>query len=141
MGNRTLAIIKPDAIQNGYLGKIINRIVEADFSIIGARLVKMTKQRAEDFYAVHRGKPFFEELTTFMSSGECMVLALEKESAVEAWRQVIGATNPAEAEAGTIRKDFATNLSRNAVHGADNDENATREIRFFFDEDELINRA
>jgi nucleoside-diphosphate kinase len=141
MGNRTFAMIKPDAIQNGYLGKIIDRIVEADFTIIGARLVKMDKKQAEAFYEIHRGKPFFEELTSFMSSGPCMVLALEKPEAVEAWRNVIGATNPADAAPGTIRKDFATDLSQNAVHGADSDENATREIGFFFDESELISGA
>ncbi len=141
MGNRTFAIIKPDAIQNGHLGKIIDRIIDSDFTIIGARLVQMDKKRAEAFYEIHRGKPFFEELTSFMSSGPCMVLALEKPEAVEVWRKVIGATNPAEAAPGTIRKDFATDLSRNAVHGADSDENAAREIAFFFDESELINGA
>lgn len=138
MENRTLAIIKPDAIKNGYTGLIYDRIIKAGFTILGARLLKMTKAQAEGFYAVHRGKPFFEELTTFMSSSPCMVLALEKEQAVSAWRETIGATNPADAAEGTIRKDFATSLGENAVHGSDSDENAVREIAFFFSEAELI---
>ena len=99
----------------------------------------MTKSQAEGFYAVHRKKPFYEELTTFMSSGQTMVLALEKENAVEAWRETIGNTDPEKAAEGTIRKDFATSLSKNAVHGADSDENAEQEIHFFFNESELIN--
>ncbi len=138
MSNRTFAIIKPDAVQNGYLGQIIDRIIQADFKILGAKLIRMTRQQAEGFYAIHRGKPFFEELTTFMSSGKCMVLALEKENAVSAWRDTIGATNPADAAPGTIRKDFATSLGQNAVHGSDSDENAIMEIAFFFSEAELI---
>ncbi|NOZ04052.1 MAG: nucleoside-diphosphate kinase [FCB group bacterium] len=138
MGNRTLAIIKPDAIKNGYTGLIYDRIIKAGFTILGARLLKMTKAQAEGFYAIHRGKPFYEELTTFMSSAPCMVLALEKEQAVSAWRETIGATNPADAAEGTIRKDFATSLGENAVHGSDSDENAIKEIAFFFSEAELI---
>ncbi len=97
----------------------------------------MTKTETESFYAIHKGKPFYEELTTFMSSGKCMVLALEKENAVDSWRKVIGATNPAEALEGTIRKDFATSLGKNAVHGSDSDKNAEKEIAFFFSQSEL----
>ncbi len=138
MNNRTFAMIKPDAVRNGYMGKILDRIIEADFKIIGAKLIRMTKVQAEGFYAIHRERPFFQELTTFMSSGKAMVLALEKENAVSAWRDTIGATNPAEAVDGTIRKDFATSLGENAVHGADNDENAAIEIGFFFTNSELI---
>jgi nucleoside-diphosphate kinase len=138
MNNRTFAMIKPDAVQNGYMGKILDRIIEADFKILGAKLIRMTKAQAEGFYAIHRERPFFQELTTFMSSGKAMVLALEKESAVSAWRDTIGATNPAEAVDGTIRKDFATSLVENAVHGADSDENAAIEIGFFFTNSELI---
>ncbi|HIA83427.1 MAG: nucleoside-diphosphate kinase [Candidatus Marinimicrobia bacterium] len=138
MNNRTFAMIKPDAVRNGYMGKILDRIIEADFKILGAKLIRMTKAQAEGFYAIHRERPFFQELTTFMSSGKAMVLALEKENAVSAWRDTIGATNPAEAVDGTIRKDFATSLGENAVHGADSDENAAIEIGFFFTNSELI---
>ena len=98
----------------------------------------MTQSQAEGFYAVHKERPFFGELTEFMSSGPCMVLALQKENAVEEWRKTIGATNPDEAENGTIRKDFATNIQENAVHGSDSDENAKKEIGFFFSDSELI---
>ena len=138
MGNKTFAMIKPDATRNGHTGKIIDRTIQAGFKILGAKLIRMTKAQAEGFYAVHRERPFFEELTTFMSSGQTMVLALEKDNAVDAWRETIGATNPAEAAEGTIRKDFATSLGENAVHGADSDENATIEIRFWFSGSELI---
>ncbi|NOZ73822.1 MAG: nucleoside-diphosphate kinase [FCB group bacterium] len=138
MSNRTFAIIKPDAVRNGYLGQIIDRIIQAEFVILGAKLIRMTREQAEGFYAIHRGKPFYEELTRFMSSGKCMVLALEKENAVAAWRKTIGATNPADAAPGTIRKDFASSLGENAVHGSDSDPNAEQEIAFFFSESELI---
>ena len=138
MGNRTYAMIKPDAIRNGHMGQILDRVLSSGFKIIGAKLIRMTKEQAEGFYAVHSDRPFFEELTTFMSSGQCLVMALEKDNAVVAWRETIGATNPAEAAKGTIRKDFATSLGENAVHGADSDENANIEIRFFFTESELI---
>ncbi len=138
MTNRTFAIIKPDAVKNRYTGKIYDRILQAGFTILSAKLLKMTLIQAEGFYAVHRERPFYGELTTFMSSGACMVLALEKENAVAAWRETIGATNPEEAAEGTIRKDFATSLGENAVHGSDSDENAEKEIAFFFAESELI---
>jgi len=131
-------MIKPDAMNNGYSGKILDRIINAKFNILGAKIVRMSKKQAEGFYSIHSEKPFFEDLTLFMSSGKTMVLALEKENAVESWRNTIGATNPAEAEKGTIRKDFASSLSENAVHGADSDENAIKEIEFFFSESELI---
>ncbi|MBL7013264.1 MAG: nucleoside-diphosphate kinase [Candidatus Marinimicrobia bacterium] len=138
MGNKTFAIIKPDAIKNRNTGKIYDRILQAGFKILSAKLMKMTKAQAEGFYSVHSERPFYEELTTFMSSGACMVLALEKDNAVSAWRETIGATNPDEAAEGTIRKDFATSLGENAVHGSDSDENAEKEIGFFFTESELI---
>ena len=138
MTNRTFVIIKPDAVKNRYTGKIYDRILQAGFTILSAKLLKMTLIQAEGFYAVHRERPFYGELTTFMSSGACMVLALEKENAVAAWRETIGATNPEEAAEGTIRKDFATSLGENAVHGSDSDENAEKEIAFFFTESELI---
>tara|TARA_B100001105_G_scaffold53464_1_gene40551 strand:- start:100 stop:525 length:426 start_codon:yes stop_codon:yes gene_type:complete len=138
MTNRTFAIIKPDEVKNRYTGMIYDRILQAGFTILSAKLLKMTLIQAEGFYAVHRERPFYGELTTFMSSGACMVLALEKENAVAAWRETIGATNPEEAAEGTIRKDFATSLGENAVHGSDSDENAEKEIAFFFTESELI---
>ena len=139
MNDVTLAIIKPDAIKNNYTDKIYNHILDTDFRILGEKTIKMTKNKAEGFYEIHRGKPFFEELTTFMSSGECMVLALSKENAVNSWRDTIGATNPKEAAKGTIRNLYASSLGENAVHGSDSDENAKKEIAFFFTELELIN--
>ena len=138
MGNRTFAMIKPDAINNGHSGKILDRIINAEYKILGIKMIRMTKKQAEGFYSIHSEKPFFEDLTSFMSSGKTLVLALEKENAVESWRNTIGATNPEEAEKGTIRKDFASSLSENAVHGADSDKNALIEIGFFFSEAELI---
>ena len=138
MTNRTFAIIKPDAVKNRFTGKIYDRILQTGFTILSAKLLKMTLTQAEGFYLVHRERPFYGELTTFMSSGACMVLALEKDNAVAAWRETIGATNPEEAAEGTIRKDFATSLGENAVHGSDSDENAEKEIAFFFTESELI---
>ena len=138
MKNITFAIIKPDAVKNGNTGKIYDRIINSGFKIKSAKLLRMTESQAQGFYAVHKKRPFFGELTEFMSSGPCMVLALEKENAVEEWRKTIGATNPEEAENGTIRKDFATNIQENAVHGSDSDENAKKEIGFFFSDSELI---
>ena len=138
MNNVTFAIIKPDAVKNDYTGLIYDRILKAGFKIIGAKLKKITKNEANEFYSIHSDKPFYNELTDFMSSGHSMVLALSKENAVEEWRKTIGATNPEEAVEGTIRKDFATSLSENAVHGSDSDENALKEINFFFSGTELI---
>jgi len=138
MNDITFAIIKPDAVKNRNTGKIYDRIISSGFEIKSAKLLRMTQSQAEGFYAVHKERPFFGELTEFMSSGPCMVLALQKENAVEEWRKTIGATNPEEAENGTIRKDFATNIQENAVHGSDSDENAKKEIGFFFSDSELI---
>ena len=138
MNNRTFAIIKPDAVKHKYTGLIYDRILKADFNILSSKLIKMTKKQAENFYLIHKGKPFYDELTDFMSSGQCMVLALEKDNAVLEWRNLIGATNPNEATEGTIRKDFASSLGENAVHGSDSDENAILEIKFFFTETELL---
>tara|TARA_Y100001968_G_scaffold320134_1_gene352685 strand:- start:428 stop:853 length:426 start_codon:yes stop_codon:yes gene_type:complete len=138
MNDLTFAIIKPDAVKNGHTGQIYDRIISAGFKILGAKLIKLTKKQAEGFYNVHSARPFFGELTDFMSSGQCMVLALNKENAVKAWRDTIGSTNPEEADIGTIRKDFATNIQNNAVHGSDSDENAKKEIAFFFTNSELI---
>ena len=138
MDNITFAIIKPDAIKNNHTGLIYDRILKAGFKVIGAKLKKISKDEANAFYAIHAEKPFYNELTNFMSSGYSMVLALEKENAVEDWRKIIGATNPENADEGTIRKDFATSLSENAVHGSDSNENAQKEINFFFSSLELI---
>ena len=138
MNNQTFAIIKPDAVRNGYSGKIIDRIINSDFKILGLKLIRMTKSQAEGFYEIHKDKPFFSELTDFMSSGKCVVIALKKEDAVNKWRELIGATDPAEADEGTLRKDYASSLGENAVHGADSNENAVREIGFFFSDTEII---
>tara|TARA_Y100001947_G_scaffold149237_1_gene147166 strand:+ start:190 stop:615 length:426 start_codon:yes stop_codon:yes gene_type:complete len=138
MGNRTFAIIKPDAVRNGNTGKIYDKILKADFKIIAAKLLKLTKAQAEEFYAIHKQRPFYDDLINFMSSGACMILALEKDNAVASWRETIGVTDPKEAAEGTIRKDFATNVQENAVHGSDSDENAEKEIGFFFTQSELI---
>ena len=138
MNNLTFAIIKPDAVKNNFTGKIYDHILSKNFEVLSAKLIKMTKKQAEGFYEIHSDKPFFEELTSFMSSGKCMVLALKKDNAVTEWRKVIGATNPSEADEGTIRKLYANSLGENAVHGSDSDENAKKEITFFFSDSELI---
>ena len=138
MSDITFAIIKPDAVKNDYTGLIYDRILKAGFKVIAAKLKKISKDEANEFYAIHSEKPFYNELTDFMSSGYSMVLALKKENAVNEWRNTIGATNPEDADEGTIRKDFATSLSENAVHGSDSDENAIKEINFFFSGSELI---
>ena len=138
MKDRTFAIIKPDAVRKGHTGKIYDRILKANFKILGAKLLKMTQVQAESFYGLHKEKSFFNDLIQFMTSGPCMVLALEKENAVEAWRKTIGSTNPNDAREGTIRKDFALNVQENAVHGSDSNENAEKEIAFFFLDSELL---
>ena len=138
MTNRTFAIIKPDAVKKNNTGLIFDHILKAGFNVLSAKLIKMTLAQAEGFYAIHAERPFFGELTKFMSSGQCMVLALEKDNAVSAWRETIGATNPDEAEEGTIRRLYATSIGENAVHGSDSDENAQKEIAFFFPDTELI---
>ncbi|MDQ3321022.1 MAG: nucleoside-diphosphate kinase [Acidobacteriota bacterium] len=138
MSNLTFGIIKPDAVKNGKAGAIIQKIVEAGFKIRGMKLIHQSLAQAEGFYAVHAERPFFGELTEFMSSGACVVLALEKENAVKAWRDLMGATNPAEAAEGTLRKEFATSIGENAVHGSDSEENAAIEIGYFFSKLELV---
>src|SRR5258708_11051253 len=138
MSNLTFGIIKPDAVRAGNQGKIVDRILAGGFRIRGMKLIHQTRKQAEGFYAVHAGKGFYDELCDFMSSGPCIVLALEKENAVPAWRELMGATNPAEAAPGTLRKDFATSIGENAVHGSDSDENAAIEISYFFCKPELV---
>ena len=137
-GNRTLAIVKPDAFGAGKAGKILAHIEGAGFKVIAARVAHLSDAEAGEFYAVHRERPFFGSLTKYMTSGPCMPLVLEKADAGAAFRKTIGATDPAEAEAGTIRKLFAESKERNAIHASDSDENAFREARFFFSESELI---
>lgn len=129
---RTLAIIKPDAVENKSAGRILARIEEEGFRVVALRMENLTRTEAEGFYAVHRDKPFFGELTAFMSSGPCIVMALEADGAITRWRTAMGATNPENADAGTIRKLFATNIERNAVHGSDAPETAATEIAYFF---------
>ena len=137
-GNRTLAIIKPDAFGAGKAGKILAHIEGAGFRVRAARVTHLSDVEAGEFYAVHRERTFFGSLTTFMTSGPCMPLVLEKADAVAAFRKTIGATDPGEAEAGTIRKLFAESKERNAIHASDSDENAERESRFFFSDTELL---
>ncbi|MDQ3711163.1 MAG: nucleoside-diphosphate kinase [Acidobacteriota bacterium] len=138
MSNLTFGIIKPDAVAKGHMGKIIDKILAGGFQIRGMKLIHQTKKNAEGFYAVHAERPFYGELTEFMSSGACVVLALEKENAVKAWRDLMGATNPSEAAEGTLRKEFAASIGENAVHGSDSDENAAIEISYFFSKLELV---
>lgn len=137
-GNRTLAIIKPDAFGAGKAGKIIAHLEAQGFTIICARVLQMSKTEAGEFYAVHKGRPFYDELVAFMSSGPCMPMVLQKEDAVAAYRAAIGATDPAEAAAGTVRKLYAESKGRNAVHGSDSDENARIEGTFFFGSAALV---
>jgi len=136
-GTRTLAIIKPDAVAGGRTGQILAHLEREGFSIRAVRLARLTEAQAGAFYEVHRGRPFYAELVRFMTSGPCLPLALERADAVAHYRTVIGATDPAEAAPGTIRKLYAESKGRNAVHGSDSDENAAREIAFFFSESEL----
>jgi len=138
MSNLTFGIIKPDAVRGGHTGSIIQRIVDGGFKIRGLKLIHMTQKQAEGFYAVHRERPFFTGLTEFMSSAPCVVMALEKEGAVKAWRDLMGATDPAKADAGTLRKEFGGSVGENAIHGSDSDENAAIEISYFFSRLELI---
>jgi len=134
---RTFAIIKPDACKRNIAGKILAKIEEKGFRVIAMKRIAMTRKQAEGFYAVHRGKPFFDSLTDFMSSGPCIVMVLEKENAIAAWRTLMGATNPANADPGTIRKEFAQSVEANSVHGSDAPETADYEIKYFFSALEL----
>ena len=137
-GNLTFGIIKPDAVRGGKTGAIIQRITDGGFRVRAMKLIHMTLEEAEGFYAVHRERPFFGELTKFMSSGPCVVMALENEGAVKAWRDLMGATDPAKADEGTLRKEFGGSLGENAVHGSDSEENAAIEISYFFSRLELV---
>jgi nucleoside-diphosphate kinase len=137
-GNLTFGIIKPDAVRAGKTGQIIQRITDGGFRLRALKLIYMTRREAEGFYAVHRERPFFGELTEFMSGGPCVVMALEKDGAVRAWRDLMGATDPAKADEGTLRKEFGASMGENAVHGSDSEENARLEISYFFSQIELV---
>ena len=138
MSNLTFGIIKPDAVRAGHTGSMIQKILDNGFAIRGLKLIHMSMPQAKGFYAVHRERPFFAGLTEFMSSGPCVVMALEKEGAVKAWRDLMGATDPAKAEPGTLRKEFGGSVGENACHGSDSDENAAIEISYFFSRLELV---
>ena len=135
---RTLTIIKPDAVAKGAVGPILARLGEEGFRIVALRQRHLSRREAEGFYHVHQGKPFFDELTEFMSSGPCVPVALERESAIAHLREVMGATNPAQAAEGTIRKQYATDIGQNAIHGSDAPETARQEIAYFFAGCELL---
>ena len=133
----TLGIVKPDAVASGKTGKIVAHLQDAGFTLRAARLVRLTREQAGAFYAVHRERPFYADLVSFMTSGPCLPMALERADAVTTLRTVIGATDPAEAAPGTVRKLYAESKGRNAIHASDSDDNAAREVAFFFTESEL----
>ena len=135
---RTFAILKPDAVERHLIGKILERVESNGFKIAAMKKVQLTKPQAEGFYYVHKERPFFGSLTDFMCSGPVILLVLEKENAIKAWRDLMGATNPEEADEGTIRKDFAVNIEKNSTHGSDSEENAAFEISYFFSETEIL---
>lgn len=138
MNNKTLAILKPDGIQRGLAGKIIDHLISAGFKIVAMKMVKLTRETAGEFYAVHKERPFYNDLLDFMTECEVIPMVLEKENAVPELRKTIGATDPAEAEAGTVRKLFAESKQNNVIHASDSDENAVKEIAFFFSTREVI---
>ena len=138
---RTLSIIKPNAIQKCVIGNIFNRFETNNLRIVAVKMIHLTRQQAEDFYSEHSSKPFFDNLCTFMSSSPICVQVLEGENAILLNREIMGATNPAHADAGTIRADFGDSLDANAVHGSDSPESARREVEFFFDQEEIFSQA
>ena len=140
-GNKTLTIIKPDAFGAGKAGKIIAHLEQNGFKVKAARVLHMTEKQAGAFYEVHRERPFYKSLVSFMTSGPCMPMVLEKDDAVSSLRTAIGATDPAQADAGTVRKLYAESKERNAIHASDSDENAEREAHFFFSDTELLAAA
>lgn len=141
MKERTLAILKPDCVKRNLCGQVIARLEQSGFTILGMKMVKLTHETAGGFYAVHRGRPFYDDLVSFMSSGKCVPIALEKENAVAEFRMLIGATDPKDAAPGTIRKQFASGKGENIVHGSDSADNGMIEIAYFFSEKELIENA
>lgn len=134
---RTLAIIKPDAVERGLQDEIVKRIEAAGFKILARKPLRLSQERAERFYAIHRDRPFFQDLTAFMTSGDILVLALEAEDAIPKWRNLMGATNPEEAAEGTIRRELGTTIQNNCTHGSDGPPTAQAELAFFFDTQEL----
>ncbi|NIU87988.1 MAG: nucleoside-diphosphate kinase [Nitrosopumilaceae archaeon] len=134
---KTLSIVKPDGVEKNVIGEVIKRFEGVGMKVIGLKMVKLSKEQAEGFYAVHKERPFFDSLTDFMSSGPCVLMALEGENAIATVRKTMGATNPAEADKGTIRKDFASDIEHNIVHGSDSPESADYEIGYFFNQLEL----
>jgi len=138
MSETTFGIIKPDAVKKGFTGEILSMIEKNGFRVVGLKKVRLNKEKAEGFYFVHRERPFFNSLTDFMSEGPIVVMVLEKDNAIADWRKLMGATNPADADSGTIRKTFAENIERNAVHGSDSPESAAIEIPYFFNRLELV---
>jgi nucleoside-diphosphate kinase len=136
MAEKTLAIIKPDALKKKVAGKIITRIEEEGFEISGLRMLRLTKEEAKGFYIVHKDKHFYESLTDFMSSGEIVIMVLERENAISLWREVMGATDPALADPGTLRREYGFSVERNAVHGSDGPDTAEWEIDYFYKEEE-----
>lgn len=136
--NRTLTLIKPECVASKHIGNIIQRIEQAGFTILGIRMLKLTRKEAEEFYLVHKNKPFYTGLVEYMSGGKIVAMVLEKENCVQDFRQFIGATNPAEAAKGTIRRDFGTNIQNNCVHASDSNENAQKEISFFFSNRDIL---
>lgn len=135
---RTLTILKPDCVRKELIGEVTRRIQEAGFQIVAMKMTRLTEDTAGGFYAVHKDKPFYDELCGFMSSGPCVPMILEKENAIEDFRELIGATNPAEADEGTIRADFADSVGQNIVHGSDSVENGKKEAAYFFNEAEVV---
>ncbi|MFZ1730740.1 MAG: nucleoside-diphosphate kinase [Bacteroidota bacterium] len=135
---RTLAIVKPDGVAAGLVGEVVKRIEQEGLRIVGMRMEHMTQTKAEGFYYVHRERPFFNSLMTFMTSGPVVLMALEGENAIVRWRSLMGATNPENADPGTIRRDMATSIERNVVHGSDAEETASYEVNYFFTGTELM---
>ena len=138
MNNRTFTMIKPDAVEKGFIAPILDKISVSGFKIIGLKLIKFSKDQAEQFYSIHSNKPFFNDLVSFITRGPVVVAALEKQNAVEDFRKLIGSTDPLEAEEGTIRKLYASSKAENGIHGSDSDENAKLEISFHFSDNELF---
>ncbi|MCX7744565.1 MAG: nucleoside-diphosphate kinase [Flavobacteriales bacterium] len=137
-GKRTFTMIKPDAVQNGYMGAILNDIIAGGFRVVAMKYTRLTPEKAGEFYAVHRERPFYGELVEYMSSGPIVAAVLEKDNAVESFRKLIGATDPQKAEEGTIRRKYAKSIAANAIHGSDSDENAAIEAAFFFSKLEIF---
>jgi len=138
MGERTLSIIKPDGVSKNLIGTVVKRFEEEGLNIVAMKMIRMTKEQAKGFYRVHEGKPFYESVTDFMSSGPCVVMVLNGEDVIRRYRKLMGATNREEAEEGTIRREFATDIEKNVVHGSDSQETASFEINYFFNAFEVV---